>query len=104
MMLSAALAMLLLLGVLTYLFQWKAAQAQLGITIIYIISGFLGGVWSRANTLAYGIIQASVYMVVLLGASLLVSENESWDIVQILLRWILTSGSCVLGIKVFSCR
>ena len=109
-------ATLVILSVFTYLFRWQAPQAQVGIILTYIISGFLGGVLpsmieerrkkkevknterSTKNALIKGITQGTIYMAVLLSISILLSANESWDMVQILLVWILLSVSSTLGI------
>lgn len=39
-----SVVMLLVLGVLTYILKWQASQAMVGITLTYIISGFVGGI------------------------------------------------------------
>ena len=106
---------LVILSIFTYLLKWQAPQAQVGITLTYIISGFLGGFLSYIicgsgkkkgemtdnslkNTLICGVTQGTIYMAVLLTISILLSANESWDMVQILLIWILLSVSSALGI------
>ena len=109
-------ATLVILSVFTYLFRWQAPQVQVGIILTYIISGFLGGVLpsmigeggkkkevknterSTKNALIKGITQGTIYMAVLLSISILLSANENWDMVQILLIWILLSVSSTLGI------
>lgn len=109
-------ATLVILSVFTYLFRWQAPQAQVGITLTYIISGFLGGVLpsmigerrkkkevkntenSTKITLIKGTTQSAIYMAVLLSISILLSANEHWDMVQILLVWILLTASSTLGI------
>jgi D-alanyl-lipoteichoic acid acyltransferase DltB (MBOAT superfamily) len=110
-------ATLVILSVFTYLFKWQAPQAQLGITLTYIISGFLGGFLLSVidknrktekevgntehimkNTLITGITQGAIYMAILLSISILISANESWDIGQIVLIWILLVCSNTLGI------
>lgn len=109
-------ATLVILSVFTYLFRWQAPQAQVGIILTYIISGFLGGVLpsmigergkkkevknterSTKNALIKGITQGTIYMAVLLSISILLSANEGWDMVQIFLIWILLSVSSTLGI------
>lgn len=107
---------LVILSIFTYLLKWQAPQAQVGIILTYIISGFLGGVLpsvigergkkkevknterSTKNAIIKGITQGTIYMAVLLTISILLSANESWDMVQILLIWILLSVSSTLGI------
>jgi len=109
-------ATLVILSVFTYLFRWQAPQAQVGITLTYIISGFLGGFLSciiggrrkkkevkntensTKITLIKGTTQSAIYMAVLLSISILLSANENWDMVQILLVWILLTASSTLGI------
>lgn len=119
-------ATLVILSVFTYLFRWQAPQAQVGIILTYIISGFFGGVLpsmigergkkkevknterSTKNALIKGTTQSAIYMAVLLSISILLSANENWDMVQILLVWILLTASSTLGIfigeKGFFCR
>lgn len=106
---------LVILSVFTYLLKWQAPQAQVGIILTYIISGFLGGVLpsmigerkkkevkntenSTKITLIKGTTQSAIYMAVLLSISILLSANEKWDMVQILLVWILLTASSTLGI------
>lgn len=108
---------LVILSVLVFLLKWQAPQAQVGITLTYIVSGFFGGFFfcsmrkSRKqkeevgstgdfmkNTLVYGMTLGTIYMAVLLALSILISANEYWDLVLIFLRWILLSASCVFGI------
>ena len=107
---------LVILSVFTYLLKWQAPQARVGITLTYIISGFLGGFLSciiggrrkkkevkntensTKITLIKGTTQGAIYMAVLLSISILLSANENWDMVQILLVWILLTASSTLGI------
>lgn len=108
---------LVILSVFTYLFKWQAPQAQLGITLTYIISGFLGGFLpsvigesgknkkevkntenSMKTTLMKSVTQSTIYMSILLLISILISKSESWDIGQIVLIWILLVCSNALGI------
>ena len=106
---------LVILSIFTYLLKWQAPQAQVGIILTYIISGFLGGFLSSIicgrgkkkgegadnsmkKTLICGITQGTIYMAVLLTISILLSANEGWDMVQIFLIWILLSVSSSLGI------
>ena len=107
---------LVILSVFTYDLKWQASQAQVGLTLTYIISGFVGGFLScivrgdrkkkkheensLKNALSYGMTLGTIYMAVLLSISILISANTNWDMGLILLRWILLSTSCVLGIYI----
>ena len=120
-----AIVSLMVLSLLTYGLKWQAPQAQAGITVTYIISGLAGGFascrirkgtqrkkekgstdkdferdHSLKNNLIYGVTQGTIYMAVLLSISILISANESWDMIQILLIWILMCVSSILGIFV----
>ena len=116
-----------ILSVFTYALKWQAPQAQVGLTLTYIISGFVGGFLScivrgeskkkengvtksfvekkyeknsLKNAMSFGMTLGTIYMAVLLSISILISANANWDIGLILLRWVLLSASCVLGIYV----
>lgn len=108
---------LVILSILTFQLKWQAPQVQVGITLTYIISGFLGGflpnVMGKSRmkkkgvgdtetsvkiVLVKGITQGTIYIAVLLSISILLSANEGWDMVQIFLIWILLSVSSSLGI------
>ena len=108
---------LVILSILTFQLKWQAPQVQVGITLTYIISGFLGGflpnVMGKSRikkkgvgdtetsvkiVLVKGITQGTIYIAVLLSISILLSANEGWDMAQIFLIWILLSVSSSLGI------
>ena len=106
-MLIVSMVSLVILSALTYFYKWQAYQAQVGITLTYIISGFLGGFLScmigehsreKRNLLICGMILGTIYLAVLLAVSVLIAANEAWDIVQIILIWLLLSASSALGI------
>ena len=106
-MLIVSMVSLMILSALTYFYKWQAHQAQAGITLTYIISGFLGGFLScmigersreKRNLLICGMTLGTIYLAVLLAVSVLIAANEAWDIVQILLIWLLLSASSALGI------
>ena len=106
-MLIVSMVSLVILSALTYFYKWQAHQAQVGITLTYIISGFLGGFLScmigehsreKRNLLICGMTLGTIYLAVLLAVSVLIAANEAWDIVQILLIWLLLSASSALGI------
>ena len=111
MLLTSFLA-LLILSILTYILKWQAPQAQVGIRLTYIVGGFIGGFFSCRigeedvikNNLVCGMTQGALEMAILLGISILVSANAQWNLVQILLIWVLLSASCTLGISVARMR
>ena len=97
--------LLLVLSVLAYLFRWKADVALIGITIIYIVAGFLGGRcrkhFSYATTirvkLVEGIIIGSAFMILLGLISFLITENSFVIGSRFLMIWMLIVGSAALG-------
>ena len=108
-------ASLLLLGVLTYTLTWKAPQAMIGITLTYILSGLAGGILSGVldrkgsgvagleaksefcGRAAYGFLLGTAYMVILIAASTMFTENGRWDFIRLIMLWVLLSCSSVLG-------
>jgi hypothetical protein len=52
----------------------------------------------KRNLLICGMTLGTIYLAGLLAVSVLISANEAWDMVQILLIWLLLSASSTLGI------
>lgn len=117
----AAGILLLGLSALTYTLKWQVAQVMIGIIFAYIISGFIGGmvqgVLSKGGVgnkelmiskqkdsieLKDGIIRGFLlgtgYMLVLLILSIALKQNANWDMIRIIMIWILVACSSVLGV------
>ena len=100
-------SMLMLIGVsmLAYIYKWYADKALLGITLTYIIAGFVGGrvlkrlseVKDMNKKLLESILLGVLEMALLVVLSLLVTENEFGISSRFLMIWILITGSASLG-------
>lgn len=96
---------LFVVSALTYLLKWQAPQALVGITLTYILTGFVGGMLQGAlegalelrERVVHGLILGSVYMIILLLLSVVLVEKPGWDYVHLLMIWILLACSSVLG-------
>lgn len=102
-------SVLLLAGVsaLAYRLKWQAQQAMAGITAVYILTGFFGGVLlhkSRkeqeeklSRKLLQGIFLGSLFMGLLLLVSFMGLEKEIAVSGRLLMIWMLLAGSAALG-------
>lgn len=102
---GSALILLFALSVLAYLFRWKADTALIGITIIYIVAGFLGGRCKKHFSyetkiivkLWEGIITGSVFMLLLGVISFGVIGNPLVFGSRFFMIWMIIVGSAALG-------
>lgn len=100
-----SVVILFVVSTLTYLLKWQAPQAMIGITLTYILTGFVGGIVQgilegplelRARVV-HGLILGSLYKVILLILSVALVEEASWDYMRLIMIWILLVCSSVLG-------
>lgn len=102
----SSIILLFTLSVLVYIFKWKADTALVGITIIYIVVGFLGG-YSRkkhfyetsiVKKLLEGVFVGTLFMAFLLLVSFFILENGIILGSRFFMIWMLVVGSAALGI------
>lgn len=100
-----ALTMLLIVSILSYLYKWQADKALVGITLTYIVTGFVGG-WTfkrkaqevdEAKKLIEGICLGSMFMFLLIGNSIIFTENAFSISGRFFMIWMLLVGSACLG-------
>lgn len=101
------ISMLMLIGVsmLAYIYKWYADKALIGITLTYIVAGFIGGkvlnrlseVKDMNKKLLESILLSVLAMALLVLFSLLVTENEFGISSRFLMIWMLITGSASLG-------
>lgn len=97
--------MLLAVSVLAYIYKWQADKALIGITGTYILAGLAGGLGLRrasltkdmSKKLLEGILLGSSFMVLLLLASVFVTDISPEISGRFLLIWMLITGSASLG-------
>jgi len=100
-----SIIVLLGLSVLTYIFKWQADAALIGITLVYIVSGFAGGrVRKRfsdetniGKKLLEGLFLGTLFMFVLSILSVIIMRNEFDISSRFLMIWMLLAGSAALG-------
>ena len=93
-------------SILAYTYKWQADKALIGITITYIVTGFIGGVSQKilnkeqknmGKKMVDGIVLSSVFMGVLVLLSICVTENPMNISSRFLMIWVLLMGSSCLG-------
>ncbi len=97
--------MLIGLSVLTYIFKWQADTALVGITFIYIVTGFIGGhvrknfsyETNMGKKLIEGIVLGAIFVAVLVFLSFFVIDIPFEFSGRFLMIWMLLSGSAALG-------
>ena len=104
-MVLVAVIMLIGLSVLTYIYKWQADKALMGITITYIVAGFIGGMGQRrlsdtkdmSKKLLEGIFLGLIFIGLLVVVSLLVTDHGWKFSSRFLMIWMLITGSACLG-------
>ena len=104
-MILTALILLLLVSLLSYIYKWQADKALVGITITYIVAGFAGGIAKKklsdetdiTKRLIEGIVLGSLFMLLLIGSSILFTENSFAVSGRFVMIWMLLVGSSCLG-------
>ncbi len=97
---------LIIVSMLSYTYKWQADKALIGITIVYILAGFVGGFShklmdrdekSTGRKMLGGIVLSSVFMGGLVFASIFVVHNPFEITSRFLMIWMLLMGSACLG-------
>ncbi len=110
-MVFLSLLLLLVLSGMTYIWKWQADKALAGITIIYILAGYVGGFSLKRMTskelyqqeisigrkMLQGILLGSLFLAVLVLLSLLFVEIPFALSSRFLMIWMLLVGSASLG-------
>ena len=101
--------LLICIGILTYFFKWRADTVLLFITVVYVLTGFTGGITHRKlcpqnekynelfQKIGWGIVVGSMYVILLLAISVFGLKNETFDSGRIFLIWFLIVGSASIG-------
>lgn len=100
-----SMLMLISVSVLAYIYKWYADKALLGVTLTYIIAGFVGGrvlkrlseVKDMNKKLLESIFLGVLAMALLVLFSLLVTDNAFGISSRFLMIWMLITGSASLG-------
>jgi len=105
-MLLISVACLLVVSALTYIYKWQADKALMGITITYILTGFLGGLVQKilekenkniGRKMIEGILVSSVFIGMLLLVSAMVFQQPFNVTSRFMMIWMLLVGSTCLG-------
>lgn len=110
-MLLISVVCLLAVSALSYLYRWQAEQALGGITLSYIVIGFLGGFFQKKQSGKYekahtftvrgkmmeALVLAAVYMGILLGCSALLMGELPVLSMRLWMICLLMAGSICLG-------
>ncbi len=97
--------MLLVLSVLTYALKWKADAALIGITLTYILTGFVGGKVKKRMSyemnmlkkLFEGFVIGTIFMLLLVLLSVVVTDSSFVISERFFMIWMLITGSAALG-------
>lgn len=100
-----AIIMLLAVSTLAYIYKWQADKALIGITGTYILAGVAGGLGLKRTSLTKDVgkkmfesfFLGTLFMVLLVLLSLLVTDNGFQLSGRFLLIWMLLTGSVSLG-------
>lgn len=106
-LLMSFVSVILLLGLsaLTYIFKWQADTALVGITLTYIVAGFVGGRSRKklseeitiGKKLLEGIFLGTLFMFLLWLLSMVIVQNQFELSSRFLMIWMLLIGSVSLG-------
>ena len=109
MMAFGSLFLLLTIGIFTYFLKWQADIVMMLMTFVYILTGLIGGLTHRKlcplnekyhelfQKIGGGILIGSLYILLLLGFSVLGLKHTSIDIGRVFLIWFLVVGSGAIG-------
>lgn len=101
--------LLICIGIFTYFLKWQADTVMLLMTFVYIFTGFMGGMAHRKlcpqnekynelfQKIGWGLLVGCMYMVLLLGISMIGLKSDTFDIGRIFLIWFLMAGSAAIG-------
>ena len=97
--------LLFLLALLLYNFELSEATVKIGIIVIYILSGFIGGIWSgkqmQDRKYLWGLINGGIYFVMLFLVAMIVrwgtGEVTEMEPVRVLATLVLCAVSGMAG-------
>lgn len=101
-----SIACLLIISAFAYIYKWQADKALIGITVTYIMAGFIGGFSKKiiekeqksiGQKMLEGMLMASVFMGGLMVLSVFVAQNPLEISSRFLMIWMLLIGSTCLG-------
>ena len=100
-MYGATAVLLFLLALLVQKLQWGAGMISVGISIVYVLScffgGFLAGKLQRTKKFLWGIFLGSLYVLVMLGITMLIKKDISGTFGGFLMNLLLCLGGGMLG-------
>ena len=93
--------LLFLLALLLKQFQWGPHGIQAGVTIVYVISCFIGGIFAgkvqRSKKFVWGILVSLMYIIVMLILTLIIKEGFHGDSTVFVTNLLLGMGSGMVG-------
>lgn len=93
--------LLVVLAAVLYKFELSEKAVNIGIIVIYVISGFLGGFLigkiQKERKYLWGAMAGLGYFLVLLMVSLLMHQGLDSDMVHIATTWVLCTASGAIG-------
>jgi len=93
-------------SVLAYRYKWQADKALIGITLTYILAGFIGGLSQKimnkeqksiGRKMLDGIVLSTIFMGGLIVLSIYIVQNPFEISSRFLMIWMLLMGSTCLG-------
>lgn len=98
----AVTAMLLfLLAVLVQQFQWESGMISIAISVVYVVSCFVGGFFvgkvQRSKKFIWGILLSLAYIIIMLAITLVVKHGFHSDVSAFVINLLLCLGSGMLG-------
>ena len=97
---------LFVVSMLSYTYKWQADKALIGITLTYIMTGFIGGLLKKiidkeqkkmGRKMLEAMILSSIFMCGLIVLSVFVIQNPLEVSSRFLMIWMLLIGSTCLG-------
>lgn len=99
-MLMVSVICLWIVSMLAYNYKWQADKAMIGILVVYSLAGVTGGVWHKRmtkGTIMGAMLLGSLYIMLLLVASILIFENSLSFSVQFIRVYCLVICSIFMG-------
>lgn len=98
----AVTAMLLfLLAVLVQQFQWESGMISIAISVVYVVSCFVGGFFvgkvQRSKKFIWGILLSLAYIIIMLAITLVVKRGFHSGVSAFVINLLLCLGSGMLG-------
>ncbi len=101
-----SLLSLFIVSVLSYMYKWQADKALIGITITYIVTGFIGGVSQKiiikeqksiSRKMLDGILTGGIFVGILWIASIFIVQSPLCFSTRFIMIGMLLIGSTCLG-------